>query len=144
MSHPYLTRALLQQRVGGPDRYLQLMDASDVAMIGTSLESLVLSQVDSLVDGYAKRGGYTTPLADSDATSVLLFLLDISNFKLKSRGDREASEDDRLQYENAMKVMELIGKGEWVFPSGSNSDVTSAFGIDSEEQWASRTLLSDF
>src|SRR5262245_22358702 len=99
-----------------------------------------MAQVDALLDGFARRGGYTVPLSDEETESIQLPRLDIANFKLRSRGNRVASEDDRLQYEAAMKILEAIGAGEWQFPSGPATSTVEDFGLDSEERLFSRTL----
>src|SRR5262245_61749043 len=139
----YLTQELVQARVGGDRVYRELTDDDGSLQGDPTVAKLVLEQVDALLNGYILRGGYTAPLTDpDDIQSVLLPLLDVANYKLRTRGNREASEDDRLQYQNAIKIFESIAAGDFVFPSGGGvSETEEEFEIDSYPQLFNRDEL---
>lgn len=135
----YLTEAAVIQRVGGQTSYNELTDSSGT--VDPELKKYFLDDVDATLDGYARVGGYTTPLVASDAASVMGFLLDISNFKLRTRGNREASDMDLQLYKDAMVVMGLIAQGKWEFSTPPAALVGEA-NLDSEAQIFNRSTLS--
>lgn len=122
----YLTETAVINKVGGEDAYLKLTDAQSLSSVDSELKKLYLDQVDTLFDGYARAGGYDTPLASAlDIASVQQPLLAVANWILKTRGGREASDDDRLEYTNAMQYMRDIAAGKVGLPSGTaGSDET--------------------
>jgi phage gp36-like protein len=135
----YLTEAQVTARVGGKAEMDQLTDDDGDQTPDAAVLVQVMGQLDSLLDGYARRGGYDTPLDVASADSILTPLLDIANFKLRTRGNRVASDDDRLQYENAMKILGMVGDGTWIFPTPPTSLGSAA--IDSDDALFTRDLL---
>lgn len=122
---PYLTRALLTARVGGSDLYRQLTDDDGDGDPDTNVEAILLAQVDSMLDGYAARGGYTIPLVATDSDLLLPALLDIANYKAKSRRGR-ASKEDAENYRIAIALFNDVATGAFVLPSGT-AGTTGAF-----------------
>lgn len=130
----YLTNTLLKARVGGQNVYIELTDDNADGTADNSVETMVLDQVDQQVNGYFRRGGYTIPLAVTDAAQIMYLLLDIANYKLKTRGNREATEDDRKLYGDALKTLEMYATGELSLPSVDTAAPTIAsMVIDSPE-----------
>lgn len=113
----YLTSALLQARVGGAAIYLQLTDDDGDGNPDPGVESALLAQVDAIVNSFASRGGYAIPLEGEDIETFLPYLLDIANYRARTRGTRVASKDDKKLYDDAMKVMERIATGDFRLPS---------------------------
>jgi phage gp36-like protein len=129
----YLTAEVLQARVGGPVRYLQLTDDDRDGTADPAVENLVLAQVDLIVDGYARRGGYTVPLASTDIVTILPFLADIGNYRLVTRGGRQASDDDRTLHDGALAMLEKIATGDFKLPSYQTAAPIAEFGFVSGE-----------
>lgn len=127
----YLTTDLLQARVGGSDIYLQLTDDDGDGTADPRVEEFLLSQVDAIADGFARRGGYVVPLASSDLEPVIPYLLEIANYKAKTRGNRTASDDDRENQKAAMEIMKQIAAGDFKLPSFETAAPIAEFGLDS-------------
>jgi len=137
----YLTRAALEARVGGTAVYLQLTDDDHNAVIDTDVEALLLAGVDRLGDAYLIRGGYTTPLTNAVAISLIVpRLLDIANYKAKSRGGRLASAEDVRAYELALTWFEAVASGDLLLLD--SVPIKSTLILDSEEQRMTRERLS--
>lgn len=144
MAQPYLTEALLTSRVGGDEAYASLLDDDGDGFADPGVATLLLTQVDQLVDAYARRGGYTTPLVLTDIAPIIAALLDIANYKAKARGNRKASDDDKHLYDEAIKLLQAIADGSYTLPSFTSTAEVTAFAISSEPQIFSRTLLRNF
>jgi hypothetical protein len=129
----YLSAAQLAARVGGSDRYVELTDDDNDGAADPGVETFVLGQVNEILDGFARRGGYTVPLALSDTAEIEPFLLDIANYKIKTRGDRIASADDLKLYNDAMLILNDIALGVFKLPSFTSEEVITLFGLDSPE-----------
>jgi hypothetical protein len=127
----YLTRALLQARVGGEARYLVLTDDDHDNVPDTNVEESVLIQVDLLVDGLARRGGYATPLGIGDVDTILPYLLDVASYRLQARAGGVASEGDQKLYDDAMIVLNNLGTGVFQLPSYQTVAPIANFGFDS-------------
>jgi len=140
----YLSEGQLIARVGGQGNYTTLTDDDGDGRTDDGVGAFLLTQVDGIANGYARRGGYTVPLVAGDVTEVTPYLLDIANYKAKTRGDREASEDDRKLYDEAIKFFEAIAKGDIKLPSVESGPQLTNFELDSEEQLFSRSTLGDF
>lgn len=140
----YLTRELLEARVGGDEIFMQLTDDDGDQEPDANVLVLLLGHVDSLVEGYARRGEYTVPLAASDSALLLPYMLDISNYKAKSRRGMASKEDWQL-YRDALALLGMLADGTFILPSatvGATGSI-SLFGLDSEDQIFSRFLLRD-
>ena len=139
----YLNDDDISARVGGEQEFIHLCDDDGDGAADPNVIERVTTDIDSIVDGFARRGGYTTPLVAADAASINYVMLDIANYTLRTRGNRVCSEDDRLKYENAWEILKAIGDGKWEFPSGPAVEELTAdeFGLDSEEQLFTRTTL---
>lgn len=145
MSRPYITPAELQARVGGAALYLELTDDDGDSTVDPAVESWVIDSVSDLVDGSAARAGYAVELADADAAYLNGFMLDIANYKLKTRRGK-ASEDDRKTYEDAMAVLEKLANGDFTLPSaggGSGGTTTANLDFDGYVQQCNRARLAD-
>lgn len=144
MARPYTSVDEIKARVGGATMYLQLTDDDNNGTTDSGVESWLQDAVDDLADGYALRGGYSVPLAAADSAFLNGFLLDIANFKLKSRRNK-ASEDDRQLYKDALAMLEKVATGAITLPSGGSGE-TGGFAnldFDSEGKAFSRSLLRD-
>lgn len=146
----YLTAAMLQARVGGNARYLLLTDDDADSIPDTAVEDYLLSQVDIMVDAFARRAGYTTPLASGDVETILPFLLDIANYKAQTRAGGASSDDDKKLYNDAMSILHQIGTSSFKLPSYQTAAPIADFGFDSEQDADrdgpvfSRSQLRDF
>ncbi len=140
----YLTEGQLIARVGGQGNYTTLTDDDADGVADAGVGNFLLGQVDGIANGYARRGGYVVPLVAGDVAEVTPYLLDIANYKAKTRGDREASEDDRHLYDDAIKFFEAIADGTIKLPSVEDGPQLTNFQLDSEEQVFNRTTLGDF
>lgn len=140
----YLDSDELAARVGGSVLYIELTDDDLDGETDEAVEDQILGEADALADGFAARGGYTTPLGTKDAALLTPFLLDICNYKLKARRGKSSEADEKL-YNDAMRVLDRIANGTFVLPSGVGASGTMEdFGIDSQDRMFSRALLEDF
>lgn len=138
----YLTQALLKARVGGQEIYVQLTDDDRDQKPDPNVETLLLGQVDSFMEGYARRGGYTVPLVATDAALLIPAMLDVSNYKAKSRRGK-ASKEDLENYKDAIALFNDLASGAFVLPS-SSSGSTGGFAnldFDGNEQMFNRQTL---
>ena len=138
----YLTEPLATARVGGSDLWRELTDDDGDGTPDANVKVLLLGQVDSLLDGYAARAGYTIPLAATDVALLMPALLDVSNYKAKTRRGR-ASKEDLENYKNALALFKMLADGDFVLPSASAGD-TGAFAnlnFDGYEQQYNRDTL---
>jgi phage gp36-like protein len=131
----YLTQEALTARVGGAAEFLRLTDDDRNNSPDDDVLDFLLGQVDTIVDGYARRGGYTPPLEDTDVETLEPWLLDIANFKARTRGNGRASDEDQKLYDDAMKVMEGIADGSFKLPSFEEASPTGIFGFDSSQSF---------
>lgn len=129
----YLSSALLQARVGGAVRYLELTDDNRDGTADPEVEEYLLTQVDTIVDSFARRAGYSTPLTGADIESVLPFLVDIGNYKAQTRGSGIASEADLKLYNDAMAMMNQLATGAYELPGYQSVAPIAQFGFDSEQ-----------
>lgn len=105
----YLTTDELQSRVGGIDALRQLTDDDQDEAPDAGLISLVPAGAESEANFWFRAGGYTVPLTDSTSIAgVKWAVLDIANYRLKSRGDREPSEADIAAYDKARDFLRQI------------------------------------
>lgn len=130
---PYLTPLLLSARVGGEEIYLELTDDDGDNIADAGVERLLLSQVDAIVDAYARRSGYITPLTATDIAPLVPFLLDIANYKAKTRGNRSATEDARNEYMAATKILEEVASGAFRLPSYVPPDAIILVDFDTRQ-----------
>lgn len=108
---PYLTQAELETRVGGVDALRELTDDDEDGAPDSAVIALVLTALDSEFDFFFRAGGYTVPLTDAVAIAGLKYaMLNVANYRLKTRGDRQASETDRQLYEDAMGFFRDIAR----------------------------------
>lgn len=105
---PYVTQGELEARVGGEGPFLQLTDDDADDTPDAEVIALFLTEFDAELNSYFRAGGYTVPLSEAAFSGVKRFALDIANYRLKTRGDREASEGDRQLYEDAVAFLKLI------------------------------------
>ena len=105
----YLTSGELQDRVGGVDPLRELTDDDEDGAPDESVIALVLTGLDAEFNAFFRAGGYTVPLTDADAITGLKYhMLNIANYRLKTRGDRQASEQDRTDYEDSIAHFRLV------------------------------------
>jgi phage gp36-like protein len=129
----YLDSDEVTVRVGGDAVYIELTDDDGDGSPDDGVETFLLAQVDAVADAFARRGGYSVPLSDLDAATVQPFLLDIANYKAKTRGNRTASADDIKLYDAAMAVMEEIANGAFKLPSYQTTSPVEKLGFDSPQ-----------
>jgi phage gp36-like protein len=142
----YLTVAKVKARVGGEENYFQLTDDDGDGTPDPAVESWALNLADSIANGYAARAGYTIPLASTDSSLLEPFLLDVVNFKLKSRGNRVAGDLDEELYKDAMATFRELASGDFTLPSSSAGE-TGGFAnldFDGNEQVLTRSRLGNF
>jgi phage gp36-like protein len=137
----YVSADELSVRVGGSARWIELTDDNKDGIPDADIIEDVLSQLDSEVNGYASTAGYGTPLLAIQTNNIKSTMLDIANYRLKTRGDKQPSDDDRLLFTQAIKVMEFVSTHEialGVVPE------ESTFELESARQIFSRNSLRGF
>lgn len=139
----YLTSSELKAAVGGEQEYVLLTDDDGDQIADPGVADFLLAQVDEIVNGFARRGAYTVPLAVADIAAVIPFLLDIANYKARTRGGRQATDDDRHKYDDAMRIMEEIANGTYKLPSFTETERLAGFEINSYAQLFSRGTLGN-
>jgi phage gp36-like protein len=103
-----ITAAELQARVSGEENFRKLTD-DNFDGVEDSIDAFI-ARLDGEVNGYLRKGGYAVPLAD--ATPIKAAELDIANYRLKTRGTRQASEGDLQLYLDALKFLQAIAAGD--------------------------------
>lgn len=139
---PYLTSDDLRDRVGGVDALRQLTDDDQNEAPDTSVIALFLTGVESEFDSYFRAGGYTVPVSSDAFAPVKRYALDIVNYRLKTRGDRQASEGDRQLYEDALAYFRLVAgrKVLLIVVAGGNA----AFALESNAPIFSSETMAGF
>jgi phage gp36-like protein len=140
----YLTVDQLKGRVGGDERFLKLTDDDEDGQPDTRVTTALLAGVDKEADAYFRAGGYTIPLGAALLEGVSNALLDIANYRAKTRGDRQASEDDRLAYQDALARLRLVADRKILLAGSDDTQDVQALGeyvLDSDEQFFSRDNL---
>lgn len=131
----YLTRAMLEPRVGGAVMYVELTDDDHDDVPDPLVEAFLLTDTDSTVNSYLTRGGYTTPMTDAAGIALLRpYLLDIANYKAKTRGGRLASERDVRAYEEALAWLETVASGDVILPGWTGVAVGSVGGVGTSDE----------
>lgn len=125
----YLTEPLLIARVGGDELYVQLTDDDRDGVPDVNVKTLLLGQVDSLMEGFAARGGYTVPLVSTDAALLMPAMLDVANYKAKTRRGM-ASKDDIESYKNALALFGMLADGSFVLPSSAGGETGAFANLD--------------
>ncbi len=137
----YLTAEEVQARVGGEPRWVQLTDDDANNVPDEPVVEQLLANVDAEADGYFRAGGYATPVTALEARAVKNQLLDIANYRAKTRGDREASPDDRQLYMDALAVLRNVALGIVLLDVRSFITASGDYLIDSDAPMFSRRLL---
>jgi phage gp36-like protein len=137
---PYLTQAELQDRVGGVDPLRELTDDDEDGAPDASVIALALTGLDAEFNAFFRAGGYTVPLTDADAITGLKYhMLNIANYRLKTRGDRQASESDRQLYEDALAHFRLVATRKVLLLVVAGGTVNLALESD-EPRYTAETL----
>lgn len=139
----YLTVAQLKARVGGEQIYVKLTSDDGGRTPDPTVATLLLDQVEAFTEGYARRGGYTIPLVATDFPLLVPSMLDIANYRAKTRRGT-ASKDDKQLYDEAIKLLERVADGDFVLPSGTGTTTSAVFSMTSDQQLFNRSRLRDF
>lgn len=107
----YLTEAELKARVGGEEPYRLLTDDNGDGIADDEVKQTLLEENDAELDGYFRSAGLAIPLSATTFSGSKRYALDIVNYRLKTRGSRRASEDDRKLYEDAMAYFKMVAGG---------------------------------
>lgn len=77
-----------------------------------------IQEITSVIDSYARRGGYAVPLADEALARRLAKVLVVCALQARRNITQEARQKD---YEAAMKTLESLAKGETVLEEKGTS-----------------------
>lgn len=139
---PYLTQTELEARVGGVEALAKLTDDDEDGAPDTTVIAVFLTELDNEFDSYFRAGGYTVPLTSAQASGMKRFMLDIANYRLRTRGVRKATTDDRMLYEDAMGVITSVAKRTILLDVVAGGNVQLA--LESDEPIFDRESLAYF
>ncbi|MBB3231707.1 gp436 family protein [Halomonas stenophila] len=121
---PYITLQDLIDRFG-QDELLQLADDGAGAIDQGEID-LAISDAGGEIDGRVAAGGYDVPL-DPVPSIIQAYACDIARYRLY---DEHATDQVTKRYEDAIKFLRAVAKGEVLLGIGGDADEPTAGSAD--------------
>jgi phage gp36-like protein len=142
---PYLTSDELRDRVGGVENLRKLTDDDEDGAPDATVLTLFLSGLDDEINFYLFAGGYDPGLLTASAISGMKRpMLDIANYRLRTRASRLPSEGDLALYEKAVEFFKAIGKRDGMLISVVSTGASAVPVLESDPVLFSRESLRGF
>ena len=137
----YATLAGLISRFGETE-LVQLTDRTGANAIDTAVVDRAIADAAAEIDGYL-QGRYELPLATVPAI-ITAYACDIARYRLF---DDRATEQVTKRYDDAIRFLKLVAKGEvqlGTAPGGDAPDTTGGPAASAEERVFTRENLQDY
>ncbi len=121
---PYITLADLNQRFGEAE-ILALADDGTGAVDQDEIDRAI-EDAQGEIDGRVAAGGYSVPLSPVP-NIVIAYACDIARYRLY---DAHASDQVTKRYEDAIRFLRLVAKGEVLLGIGTDEGAETAGSVD--------------
>jgi phage gp36-like protein len=129
----------VEARVGGPGPYLQLVGEDpgnpghpDPAVEGQFVSSTAQTEFDAELNSYLRRAGYAVPVSETAFAAVKDHALSLLNYRLKTNGDRIATDDDRTRNKSAEAFFAALASSKVVLIDETSNFPDIEYGFDSQ------------